>query len=59
MTAKEHVLACRLIQKIAAAPLYATQIGLSCTMLVLAANKHKSKITQNKKTKNNSQGEQK
>lgn len=52
MTAREHVLASRLIQKIDKNNKHAKQIGLSYTLSVASIKKYNSNITQNKEKKN-------
>lgn len=57
MTARERVLASRLIQKIDNNELYARQIGLSCAVSLVGANKTIQRPLDKKRRKNNFKGE--
>lgn len=52
MTARERVLASRLIQNIDNNELYARQIGLSCAVSSVGTNKSNKKSVQKKEKKN-------
>lgn len=51
MTARERVLASRLIQKIDNNELYARQIGLGCAVSLVGANKNNTKTVGQKEKK--------
>ena len=53
MTARERVLASRLIQKIDNNELYARQIGLSCVVSLVGINKNNTKTVGQREKKNN------
>ena len=57
MTARERVLASRLIQKIDNNESYARQIGLSCTMLSVGTSKNNTKSVEQEEKKKNFKGE--
>jgi len=56
MTARERVLASRLIQKVDINESYARKIGLNCTMLTAESNKNDKKSIQKTERENSNQG---